>query len=313
MPGSERERPAGRAEEHTVGGVVGDGDGKRLRRAERFVTWIELDWLRPEPLETAPNDWLTGSSAGFGRLAAETSSRPAPTISASSVTLPVSGWRSTPCCAVLTIAERTSAALQRVDAADDRRRTREVRRRHRRSPKNAQHGGAEHSGRDRAEHVRTRCRDVGLDQQVAVRRAPAAEAGHQVRVLGCWTSALRHEGRGRAVVVVDRRAVREADHDTRDGRLRLEPVVGHDERRLFDPVDHDHADRAGVLGVAHLHGEVADSPAEQRDRTGEIGQRRAVVAGEVQPVVEPARGIRHDLERSGHVAVSSAKSPMTAS
>ena len=29
---------------------------------ERFVTWIELDLLRPEPVEIAPNDWLTGSS-----------------------------------------------------------------------------------------------------------------------------------------------------------------------------------------------------------------------------------------------------------
>ena len=37
---------------------------------------------------------------------------------------------------------------------------------------------------------------------------------------------------GLTVVVVDDRAVREADHVARDGRLGLEPVVGHDERRL---------------------------------------------------------------------------------
>ena len=82
-------------------------------------------------------------------------------------------------------------------------------------------------------------------------------------------------------------AVLEADHHAGDRRLRLEAVVGHDERRLAGhPVDHDHADRAGVLGVADLHREVAVATTEERDLAGQVGAGRQRLEGRVARQVD---------------------------
>src|SRR5215203_2525068 len=79
---------------------------------DRLVTVIVALREPPAPLDQLPNDLLTGATPATASTAAATSNRPAPVMSGSSVTSPVSGCRSRPSWAVLTIAERTCSAVQ---------------------------------------------------------------------------------------------------------------------------------------------------------------------------------------------------------